>query len=207
MMKRWSMQRKETREKILEAALKLFNEGDTQRATTNHIAKAAGISPGNLYYHFRNKEEIVRELYRRMTEEIGFDSKALPASMCEMKRYCTFVADTWWRYRFFRREMPFLMQRDKKLAEIVTRDNRMQHAKLLTLVEHLREMGYLELSRDDLIEELADTIMLYSQYWLPYLMSLGNAIDESAARMVAGRILSLFAPYLSDSAKAEIALC
>ena len=201
------MQRKDTRETILETALRLFNESDTQRATTNHIAKSAGISPGNLYYHFGNKEEIIRELYRRMTEEIGFEEKSLPESMCEMKRYCTFVADIWWKYRFFRREMLFLLQRDDELARTVTRDNRMQHAKLLTLVEHLREKGYLLLPDDDVIEELADTIMLYSQFWTPYLMSLGNAIAEAEVRMVTGRILALFSPYLSQKAREELAAC
>ncbi|BDY12233.1 TetR/AcrR family transcriptional regulator [Hydrogenimonas cancrithermarum] len=201
------MERKDTWEKVLEAALKLFNEEDTQRATTNHIAKAAGISPGNLYYHFRNKEAIIRALYREMTEKIGFEAKALPESMCEMKRYCTFVADVWWEYRFFRRELIFLMQRDPELFEAVARDNRMQHAKLLTLVEHLRENGYLLLPYDDAIEQLADTIMLYSQFWTPYLMSLGNDVGEVEVRMVTGRILGLFSPYLSEMAKAELSTC
>jgi AcrR family transcriptional regulator len=198
---------KDTKEKILAVALKLFNESDTQKATTNHIAKAAGISPGNLYYHFRNKEAIIRELYRRMTREIGFEEKELPESMCEMKRYCTFVADVWWRYRFFRRELLFLMQRDPELARTVVRDNRAQQAKLLTLVEHLREKGYLLLPHDDVIEELADAIMLYSQFWTPYLMSLGNRVGEAEVRMVTERILSLFSPWLTRRAAEELASC
>ncbi len=201
------MQRKDTQERILQTALKLFNEGDTQRATTNHIAKAAGISPGNLYYHFPNKEAIIRALYRRMTETIGFEEKSLPESMCEMKRYCTFVADVWWEYRFFRREMLFLMQRDEKLKEMVAEDNRRQHAKLLTLVVHLEKSGYLLLPHDDIVEELADTIMLYSQFWTPYLMSMGLEPDEAQVRMVTDRILSLFGPYLTERAKAELAAC
>lgn len=198
---------KETKEKILKAALRLFNRGDTQKATTNHIAKAAGISPGNLYYHFRNKEAIIRELYRRMTDEIGFEAKALPESMCEMRRYCVFVADVWWKYRFFRRELLFLMQRDPELRATVERDNRAQHAKLLDLLEHLKAKGYLRLPHGDVAAELADAIMLYSQFWTPYLMSLGEPIGEEEVRMVSERILSLFSPWLSEKAKSELADC
>jgi AcrR family transcriptional regulator len=49
-----------TRDRIIETAVNLFNDCGTRRITTNHIARAAGISPGNLYYYFRNKEEIIR---------------------------------------------------------------------------------------------------------------------------------------------------
>ncbi len=51
-----------TKLKILETARKLFNESNTQTATTNHIAKAMGISPGNLHYHYKNREEMNEEL-------------------------------------------------------------------------------------------------------------------------------------------------
>ena len=55
-----------TRDKIIHTALGLFNEQGTKAVTTNHIAAAVGISPGNLYYHFRNKEDIIRAIFEQM---------------------------------------------------------------------------------------------------------------------------------------------
>ena len=65
------------RERLLDTAPGLFNERWTAVVYTNHIAAAASISPGNLYYYFRNKEEIVRALFERL-----FDAVEHLADLC-----------------------------------------------------------------------------------------------------------------------------
>lgn len=53
----------QTRQRVLDAAIGLFNDRGAGTVTTHDSAKACAISPGNLYYHLRNKEEIVRALF------------------------------------------------------------------------------------------------------------------------------------------------
>jgi len=199
--------KKDNRTKILSAALKLLNEQDSQSVTTNHIAEAAEVSTGNLYYHFKNKEEIIRELYGQMRDEIGFESQPLPETLCEMQSYCDYVAKVWWKYRFLRRELHFLMTRDDLFAKDVITDIRLQREKMILLLSHLRDKGYIELAYDNMLNNIADTMMLYSHFWTPYLYIIGEEIDVSKAQMVTERIEELLRPFLTKKAKTELAKC
>ena len=98
-----------TRERILETSLALFNRHGEPHITTAHIADEMNISPGNLYYHFRNKDDIIGELYAALRG----------AACCRCSRVPTTrtpdVEDLWfllhllfermWEYRFLYRDL------------------------------------------------------------------------------------------------------
>jgi AcrR family transcriptional regulator len=70
----------ETRERIVDAALKLFREQGFDATTMRDVAAAAGVATGAAYYYFRSKEELVMAFYVRTAEEAR---SLLPASMGE----------------------------------------------------------------------------------------------------------------------------
>jgi len=109
----------DTKERIAQTAIRLFNERGTAAVSTNHIAEAAGISPGNLYYHFRNKEEIIRAIFERMIaswEQVSAlpQDHALP--LTDLRRILEETFSVLWEYRFFYREFVALMRRDPELG-------------------------------------------------------------------------------------------
>lgn len=57
-----------TRNRIVEAALRLFQENGYDRTTMRAIAKEAGVSVGNAYYYFDSKEQLVHGFYDRIAE-------------------------------------------------------------------------------------------------------------------------------------------
>ena len=60
---------KATVEVILEAAARVLVEEGFARASTNRIARVAGVSIGSLYQYFPNKQALVRALLERHLEE------------------------------------------------------------------------------------------------------------------------------------------
>ena len=77
-----------TRERILETALVLFNRLGEPNVTTADIATDMGISPGNLYYHFRNKDQIIAELF-------GAFERRLEALLIEPEGRTAGLEDLW----------------------------------------------------------------------------------------------------------------
>src|ERR1700677_2465058 len=107
-----------TRERILELSLKLFNEIGEPNVTTTTIAEEMEISPGNLYYHFRNKDDIVNSIFVQFEGEIE-RMLAVPVdrgpNIEDVWLYLHLMFELVWRYRFFYRDLNDLLSRNRKL--------------------------------------------------------------------------------------------
>lgn len=167
------MSRPNTRDAILATALRLFNESGTAEVSTNHIAKAMAISPGNLYYHFRNKEAIVRELfeqlYARWDQQYAFSNPAEP-DLNDLRGMLTATFRTNWDFRFIFRELAALLQRDPELKKrwLSVRERGFEgFAQLFNLFV---AAGVLRAPTDPAeIRRLTELIWLISEFWLPTL--------------------------------------
>ena len=62
---------------ILQAAQICIVEQGLMQITTPKIAEKAGVSVGSLYQYFENKEEIIQELLRRKSENLGLALKQM----------------------------------------------------------------------------------------------------------------------------------
>lgn len=176
-----------TRERIIETAITLFNEKGTKAVTTNHIAAAMEISPGNLYYHFRNKEEIIRAIFDQM-DAVGFEdyeqiiAEHPAGSLAAMEETFLMIQRFNWRYRFFKRELTSLILSDPLLREKHLR----VHQAMLRLVRHSIEssiaQGVLRPMEEDELGLFAEEVWLLTLFWLNYLEVGGEEVTDSTLR-------------------------
>ncbi len=194
-----------TRDKIIETALNLFNEKGTKGVTTNHIAKALGISPGNLYYHFRNKEDIIRAIFEQMDayglEQYGLILEKHPPGTPEaMEQTFIMIQRFNWRYRFFKRELTALIMDDHLLRE---RFQRTHHA-MLAIVRHSIDSsiahGLIKPQTERERALFTEEIWLVTLFWLNYLEVGGEEVDAATLQRGVDLMRNMLRPHMTAEA-------
>ena len=159
-----------TRERILDLSLKLFNEFGEPNITTTVIAEELNISPGHLYYHFRNKDDIVNSIFSQFQEEISKKlafPKGRQANVDDIWLYLHLMYELIWRYRFFYRDLNDLLSRNRNLEinfkQILAHKICVAHE----MCDGLRNDDMLAAS-DLEIDALATNMVVLATYWLSY---------------------------------------
>jgi AcrR family transcriptional regulator len=177
-----------TRDRILATALRLFNQSGTAAVSTNHIADALSISPGNLYYHFRNKEAIIRALFEQQFAQWDALYSLPDDRMPRLDDMWRMVNDTFpvsWNYRFIYRELIALLRRDDELNRRWVEVRARGFDGFRQLIEVFAAAGVLRSPNDpEVVTRLAELIWMINEFWLASVEVSGQAVD--AAQMAHG---------------------
>ena len=205
-----------TRERILAVSLDLFNTFGEAQVTTGHIADELNISPGNLYYHFRNKDEIIQYLFRdferRMdvAPSLGGDTAADRAvSMEDLWLYLHLMFENIWDYRFLYRNLDDLLARDPKLKSHFTQIVDHKRATVTALCNALAQGGALKADVEE-IRAVAENVLVVASYWLNFqhIASRKSFRADLAEHEDLGRgvyqVMMLVAPYLHGKARQHL---
>jgi AcrR family transcriptional regulator len=204
-----------TRERILETSLALFNRSGAPQVTTADIADELNISPGNLYYHFRNKDEIIGELLAACEARLApllVEPGARRIGVEDLWLWLHVLFERMGEYRFLYRDIDMLAGHDRRFGARFGDLLRRFVATVAGVCRSMANAGTMHASERE-IAALAQNVVLVATYWpsFDHVQRVEHADrgqgDESAG-MDAGRaayqVLSLFAPYLVAEARTQL---
>lgn len=198
-----------TRDKIIQASIELFNDQGERNVTTNHIAAHLSISPGNLYYHFRNKEDIILSIYEEYARSLLLDS--LPTVSAEVKPldslvlYMDSVFQTTMKFRFFYSNLPVLLDKSPSLREKYVEVQQSISERVSKLLISLREADIIDFE-DDSLPDIVSILRLINTFWVSFYQTqnIVNQVNDSVFYQGVLKILVILRPYTKDHAINEL---
>lgn len=204
-------QPRRTAERILEATLALYNRFGEPNVSTTLIAAELGISPGNLYYHYPAKDELLNALFDRYAQALD--------ELLEAAGAARHIEDAWlffqmlfeliWAYRFLYRDLNDLLSRNRRL------ETRVQHmlgrkiAAVRAMLQSLERQGVLQMHEAQL-EPVSTSMVVVLSYWLSfeYVRDPRRALEPAHAGEALARgawhTLNLLVPWLEPGSRAHL---
>ncbi|MDX1452755.1 MAG: TetR/AcrR family transcriptional regulator [Oleiphilaceae bacterium] len=201
-----------TRDRIILASLDLFNEQGERNVSTNHIAAHLGMSPGNLYYHFRNKNDIIYEIFKNYELMVDTylqvpENRAIQVH--DLIAYLDAVFNGLWAYRFLHRDLEHLLVSDERLR----RDYRQFTLRCLDAIRRIiKAMIKSEIYRpidDNKLQSKALNVWLIVTNWMTFLKTVhddegANAVNRDAIKHGVYLILDYVLPYMYEERMATV---
>ncbi|MDQ3188965.1 MAG: TetR/AcrR family transcriptional regulator [Pseudomonadota bacterium] len=198
-----------TRERILDVSLQLFNDFGEPNVNTTLISEEMKISPGNLYYHFKNKDDIINCIFQQFEREID-QLLAVPtarsANVEDAWLFLHLLFEQIWKYRFFYHDLNNLLANNRtleiKFKQLLNEKVRVARR----LCEGLQNDGELSANPSE-VEALATNMVVIATYWLSYSYVLDPrrsnepAVVSAALQRGCYQVMALTAPYLTGDAR------
>jgi AcrR family transcriptional regulator len=197
---------RQTRQRILDTALSMFNLQGEPNVTTNHIADELEISPGNLYYHFRNKDDIIEQLFARYEERMDTALVSPEGRLRDLEDIWLqlhLVFECIWEYRFLYRDLVDILSRNRRLrlrfARILKRAAEGASAGMKGLVQ----AGVMRASAAE-VEATATNILVIATFWMNYASVRGDKDENEAIRSGIVQVMMLLSPLLRDAERVHL---
>jgi AcrR family transcriptional regulator len=200
-----------TAERILEVTLELFNRFGEPNVSTTLISAELGISPGNLYYHYPAKDELINSLFDKYERALSDLLRAADnvRNVEDAWLFFHMLFELIWQYRFLYRDLNDLLSKNRRLETHFQFVLKNKTRSVQNLLDAMACNGSLSIDSRN-VEPVATSMVVVLTYWLSfeYVRDPRRALEpESAgAALLRGafHVLSLLLPYLDPAQQAHL---
>jgi len=197
-----------TRDRIIQESIVLFNEKGERNVTTNHIAAHLGISPGNLYYHFRNKEDIILSIYDEYARDLLVDTFSQVNTeltpLDAIISYMDGVFKMMIKFRFFYSNISVLLDKNPCLREKYVEVQSYIADRVSQLLISLRTDKAIDF-HDDELTDIVSILRIVNTFWLSFYQTQNIVVDINDSVLYQGvlKILAILRPFTTESSMPE----
>ena len=201
-----------TAERILASTLELFNRFGEPNASTTMISAELNISPGNLYYHFPSKDELVNTLFDQYESQL-YELLAASTDVLDVEDAWFFLHSLFeliWEYRFLYRDVGHLLSRNRRLETHFPAILLRKRAALRQLLDTLQAKRAASAAEDRQRDAVAASMVVLLTYWLSYeyVLQPRSAMEPENAQDAllrgAYHVMGLLAPQLDETSRAHL---
>lgn len=190
-----------TRDRILKTALELFNEEGEAQTSTVEIAATLGISPGNLYYHFKGKEVIIEALFDDFETEITQVLSAPISKPLALEDNWVFVYilfEEIYDFKFFYQNMASILERCPALRSKFSRILALKERTVTAVLSALEGAGFIAFRHGEK-SALAERICAHLTFWLQfYALRYNSKSQKNLIHDGVYTALVQVTPYLTE---------
>ena len=194
-----------TKDKIIATAIDLFNIHGTKAISTNHIAKEMGISPGNLYYHFGSKNDIIRSISDNFSNELGSVLKIQLDTISDFSSNLTSLFNRFFKiqqsYQFLFLEGVHLTKQDSRLLDNYTNLRSLIKKGYHELLSNLVKIKIMKRQSLNIIDDLLDAQWIIMWYWINHTILNRNTYDDFQIKKGIKLSFSIIKPQLTSIGK------
>ena len=200
-----------TAERILETTLELFNRFGEPNVSTTLISAELKISPGNLYYHYPAKDELINTLVDRYEKALDELLRAADGVRNVEDAWLFFhmLFELIWQYRFLYRDLNDLLSKNRKLEKHFQFVLKNKGRAVQSVLGGLARGNAVKIDARE-AEPVATAMVVVLTYWLSfeYVRDPRNALEPESAGPALARgayhVLSLLMPYLEPAARMHL---
>ncbi len=194
-----------TRDQILESATRILNNRGLSALGTRAVAEDLGLSPGNVSYHFRRKEDLIAALAEQHSGQNRAQFDHTPHTLAELLEMFRALFHRQYQHRGLMLALPDMMETFEAIRTTYRRTERTRRQRLFDQFTTLRERNLLAGS-DRELQHLVAHVMLAARFWIGEARVSYNRHGE--ARII-GHYVALLAdllrPHATRAGQAELA--
>jgi AcrR family transcriptional regulator len=200
-----------TAERIQEVTLELFNRFGEPNVSTTLISAELGISPGNLYYHYPAKDELINALFERYERALNelLNASDGVSNVEDAWFFLHSLFETIWAHRFLYRDLNDLLSKNRLLETRFQAVLKNKTRAIRTLLNGMSHSGAVNIDTRE-VEPTAQCMVVLITYWLSfeYVRDPRHALEPDNAQQALMRgayhVLTLLAPYLEASQRQHL---